>query len=1119
MTDKNLSNPTAGTALSNRLNRIKKRKLTNQLSDTPTVRSNKAAAFDPFPLNDMQQAYWLGRDSYFESGDVPMHYYIELQGPDIIISKLEFAWNKLIDRHPSLRAIILKDGRQQILREVPHYDIEIEDLREISETDRQIILAEKRDRLSHHNPDLSHWPQHIIACSLLPDNVTRIHISVDLWCVDGRSLQILFEELGHFYKDGSHNAPDLTLTFRDYVIFQQEFEKSPIWQKAFAYWTDRLETLPPPPTLPMKRDTQYPSVADVSEKAPIFKRQYGLLTHQESEFLRETARTHGVSLASVMMTIYAETLGLFASNKHFSLNIPHFNRPNVHPDINRVIGEFASFTLLEVDLRTPKPFLERVKTIQQRLWQDLDHAQISGVRILRELAKKRPNSNAAAMPVVFTTAPERVIDGKRSELEEMLAEFGESIFNLSQTPQVWIDCQYFELDDKIHYNWDAIEGLFAPEMLSAMFQVFADSLHRLAQESAVWQQQTLFQIPASQLSVRQQINQNNISYSYIDPWHQFKKIVQRYPEKSAIRIGTSHLTYARMYHKTLGLADILAQNGINQESKVALFLPKSQEQAVAVMAIMALGASYVPLDINWPEKRLNNVLNDCQADAVLFLTETPLPNADHQNSLAIDLINLPDVTNDQCPGGKDPESCAYMIYTSGSTGLPKGVILTRKNLSNLLNYSNERFEIGPDDVIYGVTGLHHDLSVYDLFGAFSTGACLSLPTRGSEKDPFQWLSDIYRDKCSFWNSVPASMEMLLAASSSHADKFPASLTKIVLGGDWVPVDLPAKLLAANPDVNLTTIGGPTETTVWNIMYSANHITPDADTIPYGTPIANCGYHILDADLRHCPDGVIGEMYCFGDCVAAGYWNRPEETAKAFITHPATGQRLYATGDMGYYQADGVIRFAGRADSQINLNGYRISPLELENILSDHPQIHKAIILLKDTPELHLAAFLQKQASETIIDLDNIIAYATENLPGQLRLGAVEILDQFPLSDNGKVDRKALATLDIEFLAKKRASEAAATKLEQSLLDMWGQLLGETPQNVLAPFWEMGGNSLHAAQIIAMIKKKLSIDIDFGLFFTNPTVRDLASLIVQNLQRQHPVTPTQPSTPLSERGRV
>ena len=1072
--------------LADRLARIRARAEPDaQPADRPRVRRDPAGLFEPFSLNDMQQAYWLGRDRYFDAGNVPMHYYVELEGRRVRVERLEEAWNRLIERHPMLRALVLTDGRQQIQRSTPRQEIAVHDLRQLDTAKREASLAATRDRLAHFNADLTSWPHHVIECSRLAET-TRVHISIDLWCVDGRSLQILFEELGKLYAAPDEALPDIGLTFRDCALFQGEHEKSPAWRKSFAYWQDRVRSLPPPPELPYAR-----KASEVA--APRFERHSGILEPERKVALETRARALGSSLAAVMATAYAETLALFAKTPHFTLNVPHFNRPDVHPDINQVIGEFSSFTLLEVDFRQPADFTSRLRAVQNQLWRDIEHAAVPGVRVLRELGRHSPSLAGSAMPIVFTTAPERVIDGKRSEIEEILETLGRVVFSLSQTPQVWLDCQYFELAGQLHYNFDAIADLFPEGVLESMFGVFERVLLRLTDEPDAWTRTDLATLPDAQRRRREAINDTGRDWPFIDPWQALETIARSHPDRLAVVAADSRLTYGELHRRAKALAGRLAELGAGPGSRIALCLPKGMDQPVAVMASCLLSAAYVPIDATWPDRRIAAVLANAEPAAVIVADGAPAPTCSAEIVRASEGGTHP--VEHRAVG---PDAPAYVIYTSGSTGMPKGVVVTHGNLSNLLNFSNRHFELSGSDVVFAVTGLHHDLSVYDLFGAFSVGACLAMPAAEAGKDPFHWLDCVRRHGVTFWNSVPLSMEMLVTAAEGDGQGLPSTLRNVVLGGDWVPTTLPGRLRRLCPDVRITTIGGPTETTVWNIFNDATDFAADLPSIPYGKPIANSGYRILDEQLRDRPDWVAGQMYCTGAPLADGYWNAPEETAERFIADPESGGRMYATGDLGRYLPDGNIEFLGRIDFQINVNGYRAEPAEIEQDLMGFPGLRHLVVQARAEPEPHIAAFLCPRPGVEI-DIAAFRAFAEQRLAEQIRPKAVAVIEELPLNDNGKADRKALQAIEVPFLATRHERREPANPLETSLLSIWSEVLGGEQDSVAAPFWESGGNSLHAAQIIARIRAKLPIELSLAELFANPSVRDLATIIVRKLK--------------------
>ncbi|WP_341531092.1 amino acid adenylation domain-containing protein [Nostoc sp. UHCC 0302] len=350
------------------------------------------------------------------------------------------------------------------------------------------------------------------------------------------------------------------------------------------------------------------------------------------------------------------------------------------------------------------------------------------------------------------------------------------------------------------------------------------------------------------------------------------------------------------------------------------------------------------------------------------------PSESEIQRLCIDTEELANETNQPLQPAQTPDDLAYVIYTSGSTGLPKGVMITHRNVVNVVVHTNQRFNIGSQDRILAVTALNHDLSVYDIFGLLCAGGAIVIPDACGVKDPTHWAELMVQEKVTLWNSVPAMMQMLVEYVESQSVIIPASLRLVIMGGDWLPVSLPNRLKALVPKVQILSIGGPTETTIWNIGYLITEVNPNWKSIPYGKPMANAKYYILNEALEDCPVWVPGQMYCAGVQVAQGYWRDAEKTAANFITHPRTQERIYCTGDLGRYLPNGNIEFLGRADFQVKIRGYRIELGEIEAVLKQHPGVKDAIAVTVPAAEQSHQQIIacivpEKQQAETLFETE------------------------------------------------------------------------------------------------------------------------------------------------------
>ncbi|WP_230416349.1 amino acid adenylation domain-containing protein [Micromonospora tarapacensis] len=431
------------------------------------------------------------------------------------------------------------------------------------------------------------------------------------------------------------------------------------------------------------------------------------------------------------------------------------------------------------------------------------------------------------------------------------------------------------------------------------------------------------------------------------------------PDRPAVVARDRTLTYAELLGRAAGVAEALTAAGCRRQELVAVVMDRGWEQVVAVLGTLLAGCVYVPVDTSQPAARRRTILDGAGVRCALTQSRVdPDGWADGLRMLAVDL--LPGGEPHPVEGSGDPEELAYVVHTSGSTGTPKGVMISHRGALNTVLDINDRFAVGPEDRILGLSNLGFDLSVYDIFGPLSVGGAVVVPDPDRRGDPSHWAELVDTHAVTVWNSVPAQLQMLHDYLVSAAVAPPDGLRLAMLSGDWIPVALPEAIRARVPGLRVVSLGGATEASIWSIWYPIDQIDPAWRSIPYGRPLTNQSFHVLDGALRPRPDLVGGELYIGGAGLALGYLNDSERTAERFVVHPETGDVLYRTGDLGRYLPDGTIEFLGREDLQVKIRGYRIELAEIESALGAHPGVAGAVVVVDgDTPlERRLAAFVE-----------------------------------------------------------------------------------------------------------------------------------------------------------------
>ncbi|KPC62704.1 non-ribosomal peptide synthetase [Streptomyces chattanoogensis] len=888
---------------------------------------------EPFPLTDVQSAYLLGRNDAFGFGGVACHVYLEVNYPDLAPERVEAAWNRLVERHDMLRAVISSDGHQRVLPNVPRLSVPATDLRDAGEERIQSELEAARDALGHRVYETTQWPLFDLRVTRTDERAV-LHLSMDFLIADWASMWLLLAEFEALHDDPEHVLPPVDITFRDYLLAERKLRESARYQRDKDYWWARIDELPAAPDLP---------VIESQAETARFRRRFLKLDTAVWEELKRRAQQRGLTPSSVVMAAYAAAIERWSRTHRFSLNLTVLNRLPLHPHVNHVVGDFTSVNLLAVDWSAGGSFTERAAALSGQLFDDLDHRLCSGVEVLRELARRRGRA-AALMPIVFTSAIGLGDPGTGQRAAGRLDGFG-----ITQTPQVFIDCQAMDDTEGLQVNWDVRDGVFPEGVVDDMFDAFETLLRSLAAGGQAWDADAgeVVPLPAWQAEDRRRANDTAAPLPDTLLHQDVLAQAARTPDRPAVIGPHGTVSYGELAGRAGAVASALRDAGCATGDRVAVVMDKGVDQVSAVLGILLAGAVYLPVDTVQPPLRRAAILTD--ADVTQVLTQSWVDAEWPAGTRVTAVDRLAPLLPAAPPTGGDPDAPAYVIYTSGSTGRPKGVVTSHRAAGNTIADVNRRFGVTAADRILGLANLGFDLSVYDIFGPLAVGGALVLPEAERRTDPSHWAELIAAHGVTLWNSVPALMQMLSTYLGAEPTLALPTLRLALLSGDWIPVTLPEEIRGRIPDLEVISLGGATEASIWSIAHPYRGLLPGWRSIPYGRPLANQGFRVLDASLRDCPVWTSGELFITGDGLAQGYLGDQETTAYRFLTHPTDGQRLYRTGDFGRYLPGGEIEFLGRKDTQVKVRGHRIELGEIEAALLEHPAVAATGVVLDGEP--------------------------------------------------------------------------------------------------------------------------------------------------------------------------
>lgn len=1020
----------------------------------PKIHPDKENIGNPFPLTDVQMAYFIGRNEMFEMGGISTHAYTELE-TIMDIKQFSLALNKVIKRHPMLRAIVEQNGQQRILQSVPEYEVQVTDISKYDSATQEKYIQKKREEMSHAIFQTDCWPLFDFKAFRINKNKHYLFIGFDILIADGASMDIIVKEIIDMYTNPYEEIDSIQCSFRDYILAYKAFKNTKVYASDKDYWLNKLTDFPNAPSIPLKHDP-------AKLKKPHFRRLHHSIDKEMWDLIKKKAGKENVSPSALLCTLFADVLSIWSNQQDLGLNLTVFNRLPFHQDIERVIGDFTSIILLGLNLKQ-KQLWDKARYVQKVLLEGLEHRHYDGIECIRELSKQRSLENKSVMPFIFTSMLFNSDEKANSKIEQFI----EVKMRLTQTPQVYLDHQVSETNGHLELNWDYVEELFDVAMLNDMFSQYIAMLMAVVSGESTQTHHNRELI--------NQIKDYNATDTYIEEatlHGLFINQMKLTPKKIAVQYEGQHITYEELQKKSNQVTNYLINKGVNKNETVGLITDRRIETIVNIMGILKAGAAYVPIEPDYPQERKTYICNNSGCKLLLDADSYIMDKIYNYKDEDVN-INL------------NPNSIAYIIHTSGSTGKPKGVIIKHLAASNTIQDINQRFNVTQNDRILGVSSMSFDLSVYDIFGALSTGATLVMVK--DQRDVRDLVNKVVSEKITIWNSVPAIMNL----TTEKINFMSNCLRLVLLSGDWIPLNLPDRIIEHFPCSQVISLGGATEASIWSIWYPIKHIHKKWKSIPYGYPLANQQIYILNYRMEPCPIGVQGEIYIGGKGVAEGYLNNENKTKESFIFHDKYA-KLYKTGDFGILHKDGYIEFLGRKDTQVKIKGYRIELGEIESCLLEEPHIHNAVVIDRtdDTGKKYLCAYVIYDGEMVYKEIRQFLS---KRLPEyMIPIHAMQV-NTIPLSQNGKVDRKALpepikTNMVYNYMAP-------TNEVENKLAKIWQGILQVEKVGIYDSFFELGGDSFLLIRMHQRIEEEFSNKLQIVNIFNNPTISKLSQFIV------------------------
>jgi amino acid adenylation domain-containing protein len=1044
-----------------------------------------------FPLSFGQQRLWFldqltpGNSFY----NIPAA--IRLFFP-VNVAVLDKSLNEIVRRHESLRTTFRnhEGAPRQIISPFLEAHLRVTDLRKLPESQRN-LEAERLAREEASLPfDLANGP--LVRTTLLRLNeaesvflLTLHHIIADGW-----SLQIFWKELNTLYAAFSAERPsplpELDYQYPDFAVWQREWVQGKNLSSQLKYWKNQLQDLA---LLQLPTDRPRPSVQSFRGSTHFFRIPNAALAD-----VGLLSRRHGVTLFMTLLAAFKALLSRYSSQTDIIVGTPTAGR--IRSELEPLIGFFVSTLVMRTDLSGDPTFGELLERVKRTALDAFAHQEIPFEKLVEEL---RPERNLSRNPLFQITFQLLTASGKTQPqstgpaTSPLLVQRGTAIFDLAFN--LWED------GDQVHGQIEYSTDLFDAETIHRMASHYVTLLEAAVRNPTL----RLSTLPLLSQAERKQLlvvwNSTQQAYPRDRCAHElFEEQVSRSPEATAVVFDGREITFRDLNEQADRLASILKNFGVGPDILVAIFLERSVEMMVALLATLKAGGAYVPLDAQYPSERLNFMIED--AKPAILLTEETLLQRLRPTGMPWLLVkdgSSAKVQNELAPKpGRQvrPEDLAYVIYTSGSTGRPKGIMVPHRGLVNYLHWCATTYPVFAGIGAPLHSSISFDLSITSLFVPLLSGRAVHLVPEAVSPATLAGFLKSHHD-FSLIKITPSHLRLL-------RQDLPGSTVKglahaFVVGGENLLAEDIQFWQEAAPEIRIFNEYGPSETVVGCCVYESSVGRHHTGSIPIGRPIANTQLYILDAALQPVPVGIPGELYIGGDGLARGYLNRPELTAEKFLPdpfNPAPGRRLYKSGDRARYLADGTIEFLGRIDDQVKLRGFRIELGEIEAVLREHPRIREAVVEFRNDLGMdpYLVAYLAARDNPAP-DSAELRHFLERKFPNYMVPSSFVWVEAFRLTRNGKIDRAALPRPNDRRLRAGDAYVPPRNALERFLAGLWSRVTGGGPVGMDDNFFrELGGHSLSATQLCALIKESFQLEFPLRLIFESASVGQFADAL-------------------------
>lgn len=997
---------------------------------------------------------------------------------------MEKALQALSDRHEALRTVFSADGANIIVYNNPEINIDYHDLSGRDEEQNKLFIRNYNRQLAITPLDLTRGPLFKVAILKLNYDEHQVIMLMHHIVCDGWSVGIIMQDLSKLYSafaQGEQPKLPPAPQFSQYAIEEITASYGDEYKETEKYWLDQFKGSNH--LLDLPTDNPRPSPRTYKSTRADYNLDAGLVNE-----LKLLARKAGTSFVSTIMASFEVFLHQVTGQDEIIIGLPAAGQSATGNF--GLVGHCVNLLPLRSFPKGEQSFVDYLKERKSPVLDAYDHQQYTFGSLLKKLNIPRDSTRLPLIPVVFNI--------------DIGMDDGISFHNLKHryinNPREYETFEIFlnitDHKGTLTFEWSYNTRLFEPETIKR----FMDELEHLLRSVVKTPDTPIGNLEVmNTAAIREQLNKWNntkVDYPKEKPLHQIiSETAAAYPDAIALKFQNKVLTYTELNRQANQLAAILIKDGVKPKDKVAISLDRSEQLVIALLAIVKAGATYIPLDPIFPINRINYMLED--SAAVMLLTSETYRGKYVSNAKEIILDDIwaslkkyPITDPDVEVKGED---LIYILYTSGSTGQPKGVQIKHHNVVNFLYSMQKQPGLTNSDKLLAVTTISFDIAGLELWLPLITGAQIVLADAATVKDGVALLDIIRKEKITVMQATPYTWRIMLEAGWSERER-----VKVICGGEALPMDLAQRIL--EKATSLWNVYGPTETTIWSTL---KEITVDDGSISIGKPIDNTQIYILDKYQNPLIAGAAGEIYIGGEGIAQGYLNQPELTAEKFVLDPFSdepGAKMYRTGDLGSFTADGNLMYLSRIDAQVKIRGYRIETGEIEFNLVKEDAIKQAVVIARadnNGVDKLVAYIILKdnlpQDGEHSEMIQQWRANLRNSVPDYMVPDNFVVIDAMPMTPNGKVDKKALAARDIA-TGETVTYVAPRTDVEQMVANIWTELLGIEQVGIHDNFFELGGHSLIAVQVMARIEKETGKRLPLAILFENSTVEKLSLML-------------------------